>query len=68
MIGRVSTQANAAVQAAIETTDIGAKTASASRGLELVRQRGDQQQHHGAGAGQTVQQPDRERLRRACAP
>ena len=37
---------------------MGANTRERGGGLELCRQRGDQQQHDGAGAGETVQRAD----------
>ena len=57
------------VSSAIEATDMGANTASAAAASSWVGQRGDQQEHHGAGAGEPVQQPDAEGLtRRAHVP
>ena len=60
----MSVQAKPHVQSAIDTADIGAKTASAAHASSGVGERGDQQQHDGAGAGEAVQQADAERLAR----
>ncbi len=62
MAGRVKTHANAAVQAAMETIDMGAKTAIAASASIRRRQGGDQQQDDRAGAGEPVEDADREGL------